>query len=86
MKNISLIFLICYINLIFGFLKFPVGKEAIKLASISSSQTFDNSKVKVIETPFEMTYVSSLHFQHSNSPIAPRTDGGYYIAFTDKNK
>ena len=30
-----------------------------------------------------MTYTNSLHFKYSNSPVAPRTDGGYYIAFTD---
>ena len=56
------------------------------MASVSSSQTYDDSKVKLIETPFEMTYSSILHFVNSNSPVAPRSDGGYYIAFTDTKK
>ena len=33
-----------------------------------------------------MQYTNKLHFEHSNSPVAPRTNGGYYIAFSDKNK
>ena len=56
------------------------------MASISSAQEYDDSKVKLIETTFDMLYSNSLHFEHSNSPVAPRSDGGYYIAFTDKNK
>ena len=27
-----------------------------------------------------------IHFQYSNSPVAPRIDGGFYIAFTDEVK
>ena len=53
------------------------------MATVSSSQDYDDTKVKVIETSFNMTYTKSLHFEYSNSPVAPRTDGGYYIAFTD---
>ena len=30
-----------------------------------------------------MYYTSKLHFEHSNCPVSPRNDGGYYIAFTD---
>ena len=56
------------------------------MASVPSSQTYDDSKVKLIETPFEMTYSNSLHFVKSNSPVSPRSDGGYYIAFTDTKK
>ena len=33
-----------------------------------------------------MLYIHRLHFEHSNFPIAPRDNGGYYIAFTDTNK
>ena len=53
---------------------------------ISSSQTFTESKIKKIETNFTMFYSGRLHFSHSNNPIAPRNDGGYYIAITDIEK
>ena len=56
------------------------------MANVSSSQEFDDSKVKLIQTNFNMSYSFRYHFSRSNSPVAPRTDGGYYIAFTDKNK
>ena len=89
MKIISFLFLIFYVNIVSGFLIFPRRKEAaqkIQMASISSSQTYDDTKVKLIETSLEMSYSGSLHFATSNSPVAPRTDGGYYIAFADKKK
>ena len=54
--------------------------------SVSSSQTFAESKIKAIETDFKMSYSNSLHFIHSNSPIAPKDNGGYYIAVTDTEK
>ena len=58
----------------------------VNKAAISSSQTFEESKIKKIETNFEMYYSYQVTFEHSNFPIAPRDNGGYYIAFTDKNK
>ena len=54
--------------------------------SVSSTQTFAESKIKAIETDFKMSYSNSLHFIHSNSPIAPKDNGGYYIAVTDTEK
>ena len=54
--------------------------------SVTSSQTFAESKIKAIETDFKMSYSNSLHFIHSNSPIAPKDNGGYYIAVTDTEK
>ena len=54
--------------------------------SISSAQTFDESKIKIIQTNFSMYYYTQLNFAHSNCPIATRTNGGYYIAITDTNK
>ena len=54
--------------------------------SVSSAQTFAESKIKAIETDFKMSYSNSLHFIHSNSPIAPKDNGGYYIAVTDTEK
>ena len=56
------------------------------MATVSSTQNYDDTKVKLIETNFNMSYSAKLHFEHSNSPVAPRTDGGYYIAFTDTSK
>ena len=90
MKNAPLLFLIYYINLVSGFLKFheknEPSKKFVSMAAVSSSQEFDDSKVKLIETNFNMSYSAFPHFDHSNSPVAPRTDGGYYIAFTDTSK
>ena len=59
----------------------------VKRAQITNSQddTFSDANIKKIETDFEMQYSVQLHYHHSNSPVAPRIDGGYYIAFTDKN-
>ena len=54
--------------------------------SVSSAQTFAESKIKAIETDFKMYYSNTLHFIHSNSPIAPKDNGGYYIAVTDTEK
>ena len=61
-------------------------EEFVSMATVSSSQEFDHSKVKLIQTNFNMWYSFGYHFSSSNSPVAPRTNGGYYIAFTDKNK
>ena len=55
----------------------------VKKKVVSSSQDFANNKIKKIETDFKIFYTSKLHFEHSNCPVSPRNDGGYYIAFTD---
>ena len=90
MKVTTFTLLICYINLISGFLKFPEKNEPYKkfvsMAAVSSSQVYNDTKVKLIKTTFNMSYTGSLHFSFSNSPVAPRTDGGYYVAFTDTSK
>ena len=53
---------------------------------MTPTQEFDNSVVKLKETNFDMLYSNYIHFYHSNSPLAPRSDDGYYIAFTDTSK
>ena len=53
---------------------------------VSNSQSFDESKIKTIETNFSLLYNNQFHFTHSNNPIAPRDNGGYYIAVTDIDK
>ena len=58
----------------------------VKKKYISSTQKYSDSKVKLIETGFDMQYNFQLHITHSNCPVAPRINGGYYIAFTDNNK
>jgi hypothetical protein len=58
----------------------------VNKAKISSSQIFSDSKIKVINTEFKMSYTNTLHFIHSNFPIATRDNGGYYIAISDTNK
>ena len=58
----------------------------VKKLPVSSSQEFDDSKIKIIETNFKMTYDPLIHFQKANSPVAPRIDGGYYISFSDEEQ
>ena len=56
----------------------------VKKKAVSSTQTFSESKIKSIETDFTMNYFSEINFEHSNAPVAPRINGGYYIAVTDQ--
>ena len=56
----------------------------VKNKEISSYQDFSNNNIKKIETEFNMSYITKLHFAHSNSVVSPRNDGGYYVAFSDK--
>ena len=58
----------------------------VKKKPVSSSQEYSDSKIKLIETEFDMQFNFQLHITHSNCPIAPRTNGGYYVAFTDKSR
>ena len=60
----------------------------VKKKSITNSQEdeFKDTNIKTIPTNFEMEYTSTLHFARSNSPVAPRIDGGYYISVTGKDK
>ena len=58
----------------------------VKKKTVSSPQDFSKSKIKKIETGFKMTYTYQLHFEHSNSAVAPRVDGGYYVAFSDDSR
>ena len=89
MKIISIILLINFINLISGFLRFPERKmpsgKFASMTTVSDPQKYDRSNVKIIETNFDIQYGYFYHLSCSNSPVAPRTDGGYYIMFTDKN-
>ena len=57
----------------------------VKKKAVSNSQDFNESKIKKIETDFKIQYSEQLHFQHANCPVAPRINGGYYIAFTDES-
>ena len=87
MKVISFMFLIYYANLISGLLNSPEEEEEFfEHDGYNYDQYFQNSDIYSIETNFDMLYSSKVHCEHSNSPVAPRIDRGYYIAFTDKNK
>ena len=55
----------------------------VKKKEVKSSQSFSEKVIKSIGTNFTMKYSTSLHFAYSNAPVAPRANGGYYIAFTD---
>ena len=60
---------------------FYVGKE-----KVANDQKFSKGKIKKIKTDFKLNYNPSLHFTTSNCPVAPRDDGGYYIAVPDVDK
>ena len=58
----------------------------VKKKKVTSTQDFSDSAIKKIETNFKMTYTNQLHFEHSNSAVSPRIDGGYYVSFSDDSK
>ena len=58
----------------------------VKKKYISSTQKYSDSNVKLIETEIDMKFNPQFHITYSNCPVAPRINGGYYIAFTDNNK
>ena len=70
-------------NLITGEIMYLCDYIFVKKKSVSSSQEYSDNLVKKIETNFTMAYSTKLHFEHSNCPVAPRIDGGYYIAVSD---
>ena len=53
---------------------------------VTSKVEYDDTKIKKIKTEFKMHYNNTLHFTHSNCPIATRDDGGYYIAVSNPDK
>ena len=73
-------------NLINGEIIYYCNYVFVKKIPVSSSQQFDDSKIKIIETDFKMTYNPWINFQNANAPIAPRIDGGYYISFSDEER
>ena len=75
-------------NYINGEILYLCENVFVKKNSITNTQddTPADENIKKIEIDFEMEYTSTLHFEHSNSPVAPRIDGGYYISVTDKDK
>ncbi len=54
--------------------------------SVSSSQTFSESQIKSIVTNITIEYWPYVNFFNSNCPIAPRSNGGYYIAVVCDDK
>ena len=70
-------------NIISGGVVYLCDYIYVKKKEVSSSQEFSSNSIKKIETDCKMSYTSQLHFEHSNCPVSPRSDGGYYIAFTD---
>ena len=55
----------------------------VKKKQISNNQQYDDSIIKVIETNFTMRYTKFIHFTTGNCHVAPRFDGGYYVALMD---
>ena len=73
-------------NLMTGDIVYICDNIYIKKKEALSTQDFSESKIKLIETNFTMQYFTSIHFYHSNAPVAPRANGGYYIAVSDSSK
>ena len=75
-------------NYINGEILYLCENVFVKKNSITNTQddTPAGENIKKIEIDFEMEYTSTLHFEHSNSPVAPRIDGGYYVSVTGKDK
>ena len=53
---------------------------------IPSNQEYADDKIKKITTDFKMHYNTSITFTTSNCPVAPRDDGGYYVAVSNTDK
>ena len=70
-------------NLINGEVVYACEYAYVKKKSVSNKQDFDVNNVKLIETDFDMYYRRSYFFETGNSPVAPKADGGYYVAFSD---
>ena len=73
-------------NLMTGDIIYLCDNIYVKKKGVLSTQDFSESKIKLIETNFTMQYISSIHFAHSNAPVATRANGGYYIAVSDSSK
>ena len=58
----------------------------VSAEKISDEQEFDESKIKKITTEFKMDYTGAVTFTTSNCPVAPRDDGGYYVAVSNTDK
>ena len=70
-------------NLINGEVIYACEYAYVKKKSVSNKQDYNINNVKLIETDFDMHYRRQYFFDTGNSPVAPKADGGYYIAFSD---
>lgn len=70
-------------NLINGEVIYACTYAYVKKKSVSSKQDYNINNVKLIETDFDMHYRRSYFFDTGNSPVAPKVDGGFYVAFSD---
>ena len=65
---------------VIGEMKYLCELLFVSKEKIPNDQTYDDSKIRKIKTDFKMYYSNALHFTTSSCPVAPRDDGGYYIA------
>ena len=70
-------------NLINGEIIYLCQYAYVKKKSVNNKQNYNINNVKLIETDFDMYYKSQYFLFTGNSPVAPKVDGGYYIAFSD---
>ena len=72
-------------NLINGEVAYSCDYAYVKKKPVSNKQNFNINTVKLIETDFEMHYYGYIYFSCSSSPVAPKVDGSYLIAVSDKS-
>ena len=56
-------------------------KKQKELEDRINSIPFLKNNIKIVSNEFKSTYEKAIHFGHSEGPIAPKTDGGYYLCY-----
>ena len=60
-------------------------KKQKELEDQINSIPFLKNNIKIVSNEFKSTYEKAIHFGHSEGPIAPKTDGGYYLCYYNIN-
>ena len=69
-----------------GEVQYVCQYDYVRKKTVSKEQEYNNNNVKVIKTDYEIHYSGHTTFEHANVPIAPRINGEYLIAVSDKSK
>ena len=58
----------------------------VKKKDVSKKQDYNYNNVKLIETNFDMHYIGLTNFYYANAAVAPKINGEYLVAVSDKLK